>query len=699
MATMVEPKGRKPGRKLFLAMSVVLALAVVFGVFRMSSDSQRGTRPDIILITLDTLRADRLGFMGDAEARTPYLDKLASEGIVFENAHAHNVVTLPSHANILTGLLPSEHGVHDNAAFTLDEKHTTIAERLKDVGYRTGAFIGAFVLDRRFGLAQGFDEYDDRFGEPNSEAASLGGARRNADEVLAPALGWWGENGDSSRFMWVHLYDPHAPYSPPESFQSDWESDPYRGEIAYLDSALERVLGPILASDDDVLVVITADHGEALGEHGETTHGLFAYEETLKVPLVLWRRNGLEARRVGEWVNHVDIVPTICEVTDIECPATGGSLLEVEGDRDTYFEALSASINRGWAPLTGIISQRHKYIDLPIPELYDLVADPDESSNLIADQRRMANLLREQLADVVSVSASPRDVSPEEREKLLGLGYVTGVGADKVFTEADDPKNLVHVDVLIQRAVSAFQQGDRETASKIASSLVEEYPELKIARAIAEIRSSGSPEMTLEDLEKAVESGKATPEMVRQLGIEYVRADRPEDAERILRPLSGGKDVQGLYAYGVSLAGKGQFADAAEQFSKILETDPTDARAHEYLAVVSSRMGDLEKATVHARRAVEIDPSLTLAYSTLGVIEFKKGNASGAIEAWQKSLETDPRQHGLRFRLAAVAAQSGRRELATRELERFVREAPEAQFGPQIKQARSFLTQLKASAS
>ncbi|HEX9667991.1 MAG TPA: sulfatase, partial [Thermoanaerobaculia bacterium] len=229
---------------------------------------------DVVLVTLDTLRHDALGFAGNREVETPALDALAAAGRVYPQAHAHNVVTLPSHANILTGLYPHQHGVRDNSGFTLAPRFPTLATLLRGAGYATAAFVAAFPLDARFGLGRGFDVYDDRYPEGSAPTAFVI-AERPGDQVVAPALAWWRANAGKKRFLWVHLYDPHAPYAPPEPFASRYAADPYLGEVAATDAFLAPLLGPFLAGEEEpALVAVTADHGEALGDHGEVSHGL-----------------------------------------------------------------------------------------------------------------------------------------------------------------------------------------------------------------------------------------------------------------------------------------------------------------------------------------------------------------------------------------------------------------------------------------
>ncbi|MFL6197532.1 MAG: sulfatase, partial [Thermoanaerobaculia bacterium] len=312
------------------------------------ADSRPREAVDVILVTIDTLRADALGVSGNPDASTPVLDRLAGAGRLYVNAHSHNVVTLPSHVNILTGRYPYQHGVRDNSGFTVPEGIPTLATLLKQAGYATGAFVGAYPLDARFGLNRGFDDYDDHYPR-GSNPSEFVIAERRGDQVVAPALAWWRSQAGRPRFLWVHLYDPHASYDPPEPFKSRFAAKPYLGEVAASDSFLAPLLEPMLDGKETpalvpALVIITGDHGEALGDHGELTHGLFAYESTLHVPLIVWGA-GVHPGRDERWARHVDIVPTILERLGVDIPKDlpGRSLLEPPSKEpeDSYFEALS----------------------------------------------------------------------------------------------------------------------------------------------------------------------------------------------------------------------------------------------------------------------------------------------------------------------------------------------------------------------
>ncbi|HYT31086.1 MAG TPA: sulfatase, partial [Thermoanaerobaculia bacterium] len=431
------------------AILAIAAAGLISVACRERSQTQAASAPppDIVLITVDTLRADALGYTGNSRVATPNIDRLSREGRVFTQAHAHNVMTLPSHANILTGRLPYEHGIRDNEGFRLDSKTQTLAALLHGARYATGAAIGAFPLDARFGLDRGFDVYDEKYPQGANEY-DFRVAERPATEVIAVARSWYAGNAGRPRFLFVHLYDCHSPHVPPAHLAAAYADTPYLGEVAGIDEALGPLIEDLRASHIPTLLVLTSDHGEALGDHGEETHGLFAYEATLHVPLILWGPGLVSPGRDESLRGHVDILPTVLPQARAALPPglPGHSLLAAGNPASgSYFEALSASITRGWAPLRGVIRDGTKFVDLPIPELYDLRSDPKEEHNLALERRDAVRLLKTLLPQPVAPSALPESV--ETVANLRRIGYLSGSGAPKkTFGPEDDPKNLVSLD-------------------------------------------------------------------------------------------------------------------------------------------------------------------------------------------------------------------------------------------------------------
>jgi len=402
-------------------------------ISRLPAEGSPPRRLNVLLVTIDTLRADRVGVYDPVNGKTPEIDRWAAEGAVFLRAFAHVPTTLSSHASILLGMTPPSHGVHDNAGFVVRDDFLTLAELLKSQGYATGAFVGGFPLAARFGLGQGFDVYDDEFslGEPGIDR----GRERRAQAVLDRALAWL-KGRTAPWFLWVHFYDPHDPYSPPEPFKTKAGGDLYGGEVAYTDAVLGRLF-KILESEglsSSTLILLTADHGESLGEHAEETHGFLAYNAAIHVPLII-RRPGQAPRRVRPNVSHVDIFPTVCDVLDLPKPAPlqGTTLLPLLEGREReetpiFFEALSAYYNLGWGPITGYILREEKYIESPVPEVYDLEKDFGERKSLAPgrdlgpQKKSLEGLLRRLTSAAGAKAGQPLD--REAQEKLRSLGYL-----------------------------------------------------------------------------------------------------------------------------------------------------------------------------------------------------------------------------------------------------------------------------------
>jgi arylsulfatase A-like enzyme/Flp pilus assembly protein TadD len=656
---------------------------------------------DVILITIDTLRADALGFNGNTQVKTPFLDSLAARGTVFRNAHAHNVVTLPSHTNILTGLYPWQHGIRDNAGFVLDAQKPVLAARLHDAGFATGAFVSAFPLDHRFGLTRGFDVYDDHY-PAALHPLDFAVQERPGSETLALAGAWWQTSAARRRFLWVHIYEPHAPYVPPSPQREEYRDNPYLGEVAAADAALGNALGPILRDAPNTLVIVTGDHGESLGEHGEETHGLFAYEATLHVPLIVvdpGRAHAVDDRYVG----HIDIAPTIASRAGLPAATEwkGRSLFDAGARPNTYFESLSASLNRGWAPLIGIIGDGRKLIELPIPELYDLPRDPNEKTNRFADDRRTAFALRKALADQApSGDAAPlrKDVSPEEQARLLSLGYLSGSGsAKKTYTAADDPKNLVTLDRDLHDAIAAYQKGDLGGAITRARSLVAQRPDMQLAQEMLAflLGQNERPDEAIDVLRRNIAAGRGSDAMRIRLGLLLSETGRGPEAVAELRPFAGRNDPDLLNAYGIALADSGDIRGAVQQFDRILQSDARNARAYQNLGIVALRAGEAARARQYLEQALALDPHLPLALNTLGVADAQAGNMAAAMEHLSRAVELDPSLLDAQYNLGLIAADQHRNDLARRALEAYLARAPERRYARERAKATAVLAGLR----
>ena len=697
----------------------VAALAAWWYLARPGAASfARTADQNVLLVTIDTLRADALSSTG-GRAATPNLDRLASLGVRYDFAHAHAVITLPSHASILTGLYPYQHGVHDNAGFRLPAEIPTLAVMLRPHGIATGAFIGSFALDSRFGLNAGFDVYDERYGKSDI-AAGFRMAERRADAVVGAATSWIG--GQRGRwFAWVHVFDPHAPYQPPPPFDRQYADQPYFGEVAFTDATLAPLLDAARdPSGRPTLVVVTGDHGEGLGEHGEMTHGLFAYEATLHIPLIVaqvtrdtpaWGGGGtattgrthvssVEAR-------HVDIVPTILDALGIPKPANlpGRTLLpgpdgQDLAERPSYFEALEASLNRGWAPLTGVLVNRDKLIDLPLAELYDLQKDPKEASNLIDRQADLRRALEARLRAFNATASAGRQVEdPETLARLQALGYVSGSAAAKSrYTADDDPKRLVGIDRQLWQAIEVYLHGQLQDAIPIYRQIITERPTMEVAYAqLAMIQwQLGQPADAIATLRASIAAGAASVAVRTKLGIYLAESGDVADAVPLLQQAvtPGNPDVDALNALGIALARSGRNAEAAGVFERLLTVNPGNTMALENLGSLALAENRLADARKYFGEALQTDPGSTQANNGLGVVELKGGNRKAAIECFRRAVARDPQNYDALYNLATELVNDGQLDAARSFLDQFVRTAPPAFYAADIARVKGLLARI-----
>jgi choline-sulfatase len=707
---------------------VLLAVATWFAWRRsatpaIASGACRGC--NVLLITIDTLRVDRVGAFGGRAGLTPTLDRLAAEGLRLTRAYSAAPLTLPSHASILTAVSPPVHGLRANGLFRLGPNLPTLATLLKTAGYRTGAFVGAFVLDARFGLNRGFDVYDDRYGEkPSDDPAE--GAERRAEEVIKPATNWilardsgLGARGSglearggsataagsapadalttvspptaspqppapSPWFAWVHLYDPHEPYRAPEPYASQHE--PYDAEVAYTDAMVGRLLADLKAAGqlEHTLVMVAADHGESLGEHGERTHGVFVYDATMRVPWIIsgsgFRVQGSGATFDG-LVRLIDLAPTVLDLIGVPPPVEfeGRSIVSsvVSGfrrtgasdERTAYIEAMDANLTRNWAPLTAVATPDYKLIDLPNAELYDLRADPHETVNLFTRNAERARTLEALLRGMTTAfqsrgsSGERTTLSADARQRLQALGYVAS-SADpgtRVYTAADDPKALIGVSNDLDRAVKAFNAGSRAEAMAAVRAIIRDHPAFATARGqLASMqRQSGDLPGAIATLEEMVRRGIADQRVM------IVLADY--------------------------LANSGALPKALALLDTVVTGYPDDADAHNSLGVVTMRMGQHDRARAAFRKVLELDPTSATAYANLGADALSSGDIASAIGDLTRSLELDPRQYTVLYNLALALNSIGRRDEAKRQMERFVAEAPPERYAREIAEFRKML--------
>jgi len=664
---------------------------------------------DVLLITLDTLRADALGCYGSSRPGTsPAIDRLARAGVRFESAHAHNVLTLPSHANILSGRYPFEHGVRENAGFRFPADGETLATLLKRAGYRTAAFVSGFPLDSRFGLDRGFDVYDDSFADAKG-AVDFVLPERSGAETVELARRFLDAPSSAPRFVWVHLYDPHTPYRAPEPFASRFASEPYYGEVAATDDAVGRLVAPLLEAGraGGALVALTSDHGEGLGEHGEQTHGFFAYETTLRVPLVLFAPRLLAPRVVRSPARHVDLVPTVLDALGLPEPPglAGRSLLpaavgQAQAEVSSYFEALSGMLTRGWAPLYGVVEGREKLIELPLPELYDLGADPREATNLAAREPARMEALGGVLAGFRArdAGARPAEESAETRDRLAALGYVTAARAEikETYGVEDDPKRLIELDAMMQEVVALQIRGQDREALARCRQVVERRPAMPAGWVqLAHIHSKlGETDQAIAVLRRAFELKPDELATVILLAGSLNDAGQPAEAELLLRAFVEREppSADALVTRGIALAQLGRAKEALASFGRARELDPSNPMTLVQIATVLLTSGRDADARAALEQAIALNPDVALAHHTLGLVAVRQRDDALAERSFRRALELEPAGADTLLNLASLLARRGRATEARPLFEQFLRVAPPSLYGPAIEQTRRWLS-------
>ncbi|MDD8026785.1 MAG: sulfatase-like hydrolase/transferase [Acidobacteriota bacterium] len=654
----IKPARRSRAR---LGVGVLSGLLLLVGGFLIVRPG-RNVRPNILLVTIDTERADHLGCYGHAVARTPVVDGLAAEGLLFRNCVASAPITLPSHATIMTGLLPPAHGVRDNGVFSLDEKAVTLAERLRGAGYETRAFVSGVVLNRRYGLAQGFDGYDDDLWAENDPKMFMI-RERKAAKTIDRALEWLeGRAGKTARrpfFAWVHLFDPHQPYNPP-AWTKAVTPTPYDGEIAYADSELGRLVAALRDRGllDKTVVVYTADHGESLGEHGEKTHAIFIYEATVRVPLVIRYPRLFKAGTVYAGpVRHVDIVPSILSIlhksgteetqgVDLTPVGRGRTLAP---DLPQYSESRLSELGFGMAPLYGVRLGTWKWIRAPKPELYDLQVDPRELSNVQAANPELAAKLDDEIKKVFQDSrnralfARTNPLTAETMEMLQSLGYLAAEGARESMGGMD-PKDGIGIYNKLEDARHAARKNDWAAAEKGLRGILAEIPGHQSARNI--------------------------------LALTLLREGRIDEAKaEYAASLAADPGQARVFVQLANIALLESRLDEAEDLlQKALKITPGFVEAYSNLGLIASLKGDDAAAQAWYGKAVAVDPEFPAVYRRVGDLRFEQGDWAKALDSYKKAVEKNPRD----YRALVQAGNCCRRLGRLDEAEGFFRRAAQA---------------------
>ncbi len=606
---------------------------------------------NLLFVTLDTTRADRIGAYGFPRGTTPRLDEMAKDAVVFEHATSAVPLTFPSHTTIFTGQYPTRHGIRDNGGFFLDSSATTLAEVLKRSGYATGAFIGAWVLESRWGLAQGFDKYSDQFDLSKYKIVSLGTVQKKGEEVVNDALKWLDTVKAKKFFGWVHLYDAHTPYEPPEPYASQFPNQPYLGEIAYADSQLGRLLDWVKTNglDKNTVVIVTADHGESLGDHGESTHAYFVYDSTMHVPLVIrtpWNDRG----RNASMVSSADIFPTVLDLLGLPAvkePLDGTSLAlgvvnsEARVGGTAYSETYFTRYHFGWQHLRSLRSNEYTYVDAPEPELYDRRADPGETSNIYKAFSARAEDLRLKLEALARVDKGKiperQSLDPDTLQRLAALGYVGNVIDVNPNAVLPDPKVKLPLFQKMNRAKDLAQNDDVEGAVALLKAVVTEDPNIMDAHL-----TLGNWLIRLKRAEEAIESFKRAVAL------------KPDDDIAL-------GNLARLY---VSRGRRNDAEDALGVFETALSRNPKNPQAWYQLAVLSMDMGLAGKAKHAFVRAAEENPKMGASWIGQGALAFASSRLPEAEQMIRKGLELEPEVKGGRYNLARVLEAGGRLEEA-----------------------------------
>jgi arylsulfatase A-like enzyme/tetratricopeptide (TPR) repeat protein len=677
------------------------------------------THPNLLLISVDTLRPDHLGCYGDAGIETPAIDGLAAEGVRFTNVRSAVPLTLPSHATILTGLYPPSHGIRDNGFTGLAPRIKTLAQTLKGQGYSTIAVVGSFVLDSRYGLDRGFDVYDDDLAG-GRKTLEFSYAEIGADEVTRKATALLDETGEPF-FAFVHYYDPHLTYDPPEPYATTYAGRLYDGEIAYTDQAIGRLIGFLREKGrlERTLVVLVSDHGEGLGEHGEPTHGVFVYDATLKVPMIIRPPEGSKAAgplvpgtTVDLPVGLVDVHDSVLDLLGIgrDGATEGESVLErmrsgTEGSRLYYFESLYPRLAFRWSPLKGVISGGWKYILAPEQELYNVVADPGEAANLAGGEPGKVADLREQLVGLAErlEEGGARQApgpSPEEAARLRSLGYLGGGGAipAPLDTSGLDPKRIMgEFAPLMGDGEDALTAGDLEAAFTSFRRIVEFDPGNPQARvflattlmrmgrleeAAAEYRlvagldstnstaffqlgnisqMGGNPQEALGYYRHALELEPGSPEALAGMGGVMMEMGHADSAEALLtRALEGNpRNSAAILNLGLLYQARGDYDDAVAFFQRTLDINPRSVKALANISVVYAAKGCIDSTVKYLEAARRIEPTNASILSNLGNAYRQTGRIDEASECYHEALAADPSSVMALFGLAAVSAGRG----------------------------------------
>jgi len=694
-----------------VVLTVLVVLFIVFGLRRPADIGRllaplKGSDLNVVMFTLDTTRADRIGCYGGDLVETPTIDDLARTGILFKKTVAEVPLTLPSHSSIFTGTYPFFHGVRDNGGFYLGTDKTTLAEVLQGAGWTTSAFVAAFVLDSRWGLSQGFDTYYDNFDFAKYKKISLDSVRRGGGEVIGAFREWLEKNQGTKFFSWIHLYDAHAPYDPPEPFKSRYGNRPwglYDASIAYIDSLIGEVREDLRNKGllEKTVIIIAADHGESLGEHEETAHGFFIYDATVSVPLIVHVPSArLQGRVVESQVENIDIMPSLLQILGLPVPrdVQGTSFIPLvlgrapKARRLAYSESYFPRYHYGWSELKSVSSLEYRYVRAPIPEVYDLVRDPGERKNIFYDKRDIAEAFEKKLKDMEDRLAgkgvdplAPQELDDDTREKLQALGYVGGFTSPSKLKGAGplpDPKDRILLYNRIKLAEAASADKKLDEAKALIDGVIAEDPRVMEALQVRArlFLELGQPEDAIRDCRTALEIDPNYDAAVLTLAQAYRKIKKWDEAiagyERIIQ--LDPRDATPHVNLGEIYLDRKEFDRAIDHLHKALALDPIEsAMIHNLLGAAYLEKKMLDPAEKELLLSLEKRSRIPDAHYNLGLLAEERRDLRKAVEEYRKEIEIHPAAFPAHFNLALVYGKMGSLELEVAELKEAIADNPD----------------------
>ena len=636
------------------------------------------TKPSVILITIDTLRADHVGCYGAETVKTPTLDALAHDGVVFERAISQVPLTWPSHAVILTGTYPFQNGVQDFTGQPLAQQFRTVSQAFQRAGYATGAVVSAFVLDRSWGLARGFDFYDDAFSAETFEKKDVGLVDRRAGESVAHAIAWLKKTPRRPFFLWLHLYDPHSPYDPPEPYRTEYRSHLYDGEIAYADHELGNLMSWLKQNHlyDSSLIVALSDHGESLGEHGEDEHGFFVYNATVHVPLIVKppAASGIAAGRRSEPVETTAVAPTLVQLAGVKDPvdkiytqfqshALLGTSYTGLAKQTGYLRAKDPAYSEtfyplssfGWSPLHALESERFHFIEVPKPELYDLEADPGETRNIAAEQPATVAVLREKMQALLAHNPFTRqdagagNLSPDAQEKLRALGYFgfrAAVSPESLKQGLADPKDKLWEFNSILKAQDAFQRKEDDRAEALLTEVQQKDPQIYVIPFLL-----GESALRRQDWERAADQlqrclalnpnfDNAMTGLARALA----KLGRADEAKSWLNKAlqSNPQNYRAWYQMGLLVAGSDPAA-ALSAYEKTIAIQPNFSAGQRELGMLLFQQKNYAAAAPHLEKTIGLGLEDARLHNFLGICYNRTNRTLKAVREFQRAVDLDPK--------------------------------------------------------